>query len=413
MRRIPVSTWLLPSLLGLSLPVTAFGLQAPTNEGPLFPPNFSPSQVPQGPPPAYYPPGQGPQPAPAATAAPPASNPSYATWTDPAEGAFTVSLPTGWPVSGGTARNSLIDVHYVVRAQSPDSGVQFFMDDPSILIREVPNAGTQMMGVRPGQVVPSGSGTNLEIEQYRPGAQFASDYVKQTFCPAATSIQGGAIADQTQALNVQWAPIAQAEGKQIRLDVGEVSFHCGANVGYVYAITALGSQPGGAVSIWAVYRIAGYISTVADSGMAAAAVNQALGTFQMNQAWLQSYAQQNNDIAGNVIRESDAITQSTIQREQQMNTQMLQSIQAARQNAAANQKAIAGSTTSPSGGSGNGHDYNAQLDTKNVCDNLGRCQTVDADVTYWWSDCSGEFHPGSDTGQPPPAGESACWSQGH
>ena len=88
-----------------------------------------------------------------------------------------------------------------------------------------------MMGVRAGQVVPTASGTNLEIEQYRPGAQFASDYVKQSLCPSATSIQGRAIADQTQALNVQWAPIAQAEGKTVHADAGDVSFKCGANVG--------------------------------------------------------------------------------------------------------------------------------------------------------------------------------------
>ena len=96
-----------------------------------------------------------------------------------------------------------------------------------------------------------------------------------------------------------------------------------------------------------------------------------------------------------------------------MNAAMLQSIQAARQNAAAVSNAIAGSASSASGGSGSGQDYNAQLQTKSVCDNLGRCQTVDADITNWWSDCSGTFYPGPDSGAPPPASQSACWSKGH
>jgi hypothetical protein len=96
-----------------------------------------------------------------------------------------------------------------------------------------------------------------------------------------------------------------------------------------------------------------------------------------------------------------------------MNAAMLQSIQASRQNAAANSNAIAGSASSGSSGGGNGHDYNAQLQTKTVCDDLGRCQSVDADISNWWSDCSGTFHPGSDSGGPPPASQSACWAKGH
>jgi len=75
--------------------------------------------------------------------------------------------------------------------------------------------------------------------------------------------------------------------------------------------------------------------------------------------------------------------------------------------------AITGSNSNGSSGNGNGHDYNAQLGTKNVCDNLDRCQNVDASVTNWWSDYSGTFHPGSESGAPPPASESAYWSKGH
>jgi hypothetical protein len=181
----------------------------------------------------------------------------------------------------------------------------------------------------------------------------------------------------------------------------------------VYAITVQAFQPGGAVSIWAVYRIAGYLASPADSAAAAAAVNQALGTFQMNQAWLQNYAKQCNDIAGDVIRESNAITETTIQREQAMNAAMEASMENSRKNAAAVSNAIAGSASSASNSGGNGHDYNAQLETKKVCDDLGRCQSVDADISNWWSDCSGAFYPGPDSGGPPPASQSACWTKGH
>ena len=345
----------------------------------------------------------------------------YQLWQDPAEGAFSVSLPVGWQISGGTVRTTRIEAHYVVRAQSPDGGAQLFMDDPKIMMREVPNRGTQMMGTRIGQVMPTGSGTNLVLEPYRPGAQFAAEYVKQSLCSSATMMRGGPILAQTQALNVQFGPIAQAEGKTLHVDAGDVSFKCGARIGYVYAITVQAFQPGGQVSIWAVYRIAGYLANPADSASAAGAVNQALGTFQMNQAWLQNYARESNDIAGNVIRESNAITQTTIQRSQQMEAQEEANNAAWKRNTDANfnaiehtNQAITGAGSSGSGGTnGNGHDYNAQLGTKTVCNDVGSCQTVDANVDTWYSDCSGQFYAGTSSGGPPPASLSACWSKGH
>lgn len=344
----------------------------------------------------------------------------YQPWQDPAESAFSVSLPVGWQITGGTVRSTRIEAHYVVRAQSPDGGAHLFMDDPKIMMREIPNRATQMMGVRVGQVMPTGSGTNLVLEPYHAGSQFASEYVQQSLCPSATMMRGGTIPAQTQALNAAFGPIAQAEGKTLHVDAGDVSFKCGANIGYAYAITLQAFQPGGQVSIWAVYRIAGYLSTPADSASAAEAVNHALGTFQMNQNWLKQYARECNDTAGNVIHESNAITQTTIQRSQQMEAQEEANYvdwkknTDTRFNAIENtNKAITNSGSSGSYSNGNGHDYNAQLGTKKVCNDVGSCQTVDANVDTWYSDCSGQFYPGTATGEPPSASLSACWSKGH
>ncbi len=145
-----------------------------------------------------------------------------------------------------------------------------------------------------------------------------------------------------------------------------------------------------------------------------------LGTFQMNQQWLQSYARENNDIAGNVIRESNAITQSTIARAKEQDAAEEAASAQWKKNSDANFNAIEGTSRSitgagsgGSGGGGNGHDYNAQLGTKKVCDDLDRCTTVDGSVDNWWSDCSGTFYPGSSTGEPPSSSASACWHKGH
>jgi hypothetical protein len=233
--------------------------------------------------PAYTPPGFTPAGSAGQSSPVAAEANRYAAWQDPAENAFSVSLPVGWQISGGTVRTTRIEAHYVVHAQSPDGGVQLFMDDPGVMMREVPNQATAMMGTHVGQVIPTGAGTNLVVEPYKPGDQFASEYVQQTLCPSATNLRGGPLPDQTQALNMQFGPIAQAEGKTLHADAGEVSFRCGRRTGYVYAITVQAWQPGGPVSIWAVYRLAGYLANSANTAAAAAAINQALGTFQMNQ----------------------------------------------------------------------------------------------------------------------------------
>ena len=339
-------------------------------------------------------------------------------WRDPAEGAFTVLLPRGWQISGGTMRTTQIEPHYVIHAQSPDGGVRMFFDDPKVLIGQEPNRMTQMMGWREGSVIPSSWGGKLLLSRYIPGPAFAQQYARSSLCPSASNFQGGLITGQTQELSQQMQPIARAEGKQLRIDVGEVSFQCGSQIGYVYAITLLASQPGQPVQIWAVYRLAGFLASPQDAALAGSAVHTMLGSFQFDQQWLQRFAQQTNDVAGNVIRESNAITQSTMERARQQDAAMDAQIANWKKNSDARFNAIEGTSraitgSSSAGSNGNGHDYNAQLGQKTVCNDVGTCQKVDASVDNWYSDCSGTFYPGTPSGDPPPASLSACWNKGH
>jgi hypothetical protein len=339
---------------------------------------------------------------------------AYQNWQDPVEGAFTARLPEGWQISGGTQRTTRIEPHYVIRAQSPSGGVQLFMDDPRIAMREVPNIMTQRMGWREGSAIPAAAGVKLLLERYQPAPQAAADYIRRAICPAATGFQGGIITGQTRDLNSRFGAIAQAEGKQIHVDAGELAFRCGSRTGYVYAITLQAWQPGGQVSLWAIYRIAGFLTTPAESAAAADAMHVLLESFQMNQGWLQNFARECNDIAGNVIRESNAITQSTIERCKQMDEQSKQQMANSKKNSDASFNAFERNERDANGlGDSSGHGYNSQLNQKSVCNTVGDCERVDANVTNWWFDCAGKAHPGSETGDAPPSSESACWIKGN
>jgi hypothetical protein len=334
---------------------------------------------------------------------------AYMQWNDPVEGAFSVLLPRGWQVTGGTQRTTRVEPHYVVRAQSPGGGVQLFMDDPRIAIRQVPNG----FYAREGTAIPSAWGGKLLVERYRPAPQAAQEYVQKAVCPSATQFQGGIIPGQTEDLNRQFGAIARSEGKQIHVDVGELSFRCGEQNGYVYAITLQAWQPGGPVSLWLIYRVAGFLTRPAEGATAAAAIHRMLGSFQMNQQWLENFARECNDTAGNVIRESNAITQSTIARAKAQDAAEQAQFASWKKNSDASFNAIEkGERASTGINDGNGHDYNAQLNQKSVCNSVGDCQTVDANVTNWWFDCSGKAYPGSESGGAPSSSLSACWNKG-
>jgi hypothetical protein len=255
----------------------------------------------------------------------------------------------------------------------------------------------------------------LLVERYQPAPQAAAQYVQSAVCPSATGFQGGIITGQSEDLNNQFEGIAAAEGKQIHVDVGELQFRCGDRNGYVFAITMQVWQPGGPVSMWLIYRIAGYLATPAETPAAARAINAMLGSFQMNQQWLQNFARESNDMAGNVIRESNAVTQSTIARIQQDEEQSKAQVAAWKKNSDAQfndfQRNERARMATP-GGDGNGHDYNAQLGQKTVCDTTGDCAPVDASVTNWWFDCTRNPVPGPASGDPPPSSGSNCWVKG-
>ncbi len=342
----------------------------------------------------------------------------FVPWRDPAENAFDVNVPQGWTVRGGTVRTTPVEPHYVVRAYAPNGGAMLFWDDPRLLVREVPNAYTRSLGYLPGQVVPSAWGGRLLLEPYETAASAGLEYARQFLCRNPTRIEGGRIPDQSRALAQRFGPIAQAEGKQVYVDAGEVAFRCGDRVGYVYAITLLAAQPGAPAQIWLIYRLAGYMATSADSAAASAGINEMLATFRMNPQWLEALARQSNDMAGNVIRESNAITQTTVQRAQEQNKELASEYKHWHKNFNQSFKAINKADSAITkddtyNGGGSGHDYNAQLDTKTVCDDVGHCQTVPATHTYYWADCSGTMHPGPASGAPPSGDTSACWQKAH
>src|SRR5260370_35889449 len=68
---------------------------------------------------------------------------SFVTWREPNEGAYTLSLPQGWKISGGIRRRTPVDVRSAGNVVSPSGGVHLFIGDEEAPPAREPAATTQ------------------------------------------------------------------------------------------------------------------------------------------------------------------------------------------------------------------------------------------------------------------------------
>jgi len=113
----------------------------------------------------------------------PAPAPSYDTWTDPVEGAFSLDLPSGWNAEGGTSRPCPVLVQGSVTARSPDRSTLLFMGDTFPIFTEpVPS-----FGLAEGTTYPHPCGYQSPVAAYMSARDYVVNYVLPEFAPGATA----------------------------------------------------------------------------------------------------------------------------------------------------------------------------------------------------------------------------------
>ncbi len=337
-----------------------------------------------------------------AAATPPAQDLPLAAWRDPGEGAFTLSVPRGWQVTGGVHRSSPIDVRLIVREQSPDGHIQVFLDDPEILPRQVPNPMLHQYGGREGQIVQGPMGPIL-IEQYRTGVQFAQEYIGWKLCRQPQITEARPLPDQTNEMNARIVPIGRSQGAAAYATVGEAAFRCGNALGYTYATTLFaGPATGGGLQVWAVYKLAGFLVTnPAQAVVADYALDAMLGSFAMDPQWEARVMREANDATGTVTRMQQAMGQTIAQHASQAaagglnhpNPGVPWSLQDKWKHEAGPRQAFS----------------NATLGTKSMCDASWGCRPVDTAHSNYFINNEGRVAPGSESGAPPD--NSGQWRQ--
>jgi len=190
-------------------------------------------------------------------------------------------------VIGGAYRLSATDVRYALTMGSPDGQVRATISDSNIGIFTQPTQMLAMGGLREGSYQALGDGTKLEIRRYIPGQQFARAYVQSFVSRQCSGLQ--IVSNNVrQDLASTFLQSARNEGyASAYLTAGDINFTCGMNglpVQGKYVAATVQPAPS-QTTLWAVYRLYGYLAPAGREKEAEQVLTQAIQTWKFNPQW--------------------------------------------------------------------------------------------------------------------------------
>jgi hypothetical protein len=215
----------------------------------------------------------------------------YVQWQDPNEQAFTLDVPQGWKVSGGLIRRNAVDPRGCVQALSPEGDVVISSGDAAVPTFTLPGFS---------QFFPEGSdyspgyGVVMKVMRYKPGTQFAAEYVQSRLGQAFSDISITGSRDRPDIAQV-FNQINARYNTQVvatQLAMGEVTFtarYQGKPVqGYWFAGTQLTTTDMGGVQggLWHVPHLVGYIAAPPKAPLARAVMEHMIKSTGLNPQWV-------------------------------------------------------------------------------------------------------------------------------
>jgi hypothetical protein len=287
--------------------------------------------------------------------------PSFESWTDPIEGAFSVKVPSGWSTTGGTERPSSLLVQATVSTTSADSQITALTTDELPLYVE-PSPVLEFGGINEGGTYVDPSGYSSPVRGYAPGAQYVTDYVLPGHVPEAKVIR---FQDQpTLARQLATYGINS-------YDVGEVEYRFKRNgvpyTGGALCITeriSIGGYAG-----WHVWRLFLVEAPSERYGEGLAALRRLAGSFQIDPGWAARQAETTRQQSGIITQMSNDIG-DTLSRGYWARQQVYDALAERRSR--------------------------ATLEVEDLTDENGNSFRVDSGSNYYWIDPSGTI-VGTDT----------------
>jgi len=205
---------------------------------------------------------------------------SWVTLQESGEHSFSVEVPKGWKVTGGTFRFSPYEPRIWVEMVSPDGATTIRLGDPyAPKTYAVPNAFLARYGATEGKWT-----AGKMVMNYLPGKEFADRYRQVKFAPTCKDMQVNQLKEET--------PVFQRM-PGTRQDAGDVIFTCKSNghamAGYVVAETlyipvpGIGTLPKG--DFWCLLGMASVIAPREQGIDAAKIMWHAALSLSINPAW--------------------------------------------------------------------------------------------------------------------------------
>lgn len=239
----------------------------------------------------------------------------WSTFADPAEHAFTIDVPEGWTVTGGSRRMSAVEIRTGVTARSPDGAIEIFVGDLDIPFFALPNPMFESIGLREGMTYSPGYGQNLVIARYLSGDAFAGDWGARRIaasCAQPSSLGVRALPQASTAMDATYARY----GIQSSVQAGEAEYSCtyagGPGAGYVFAATERVETGGN--GIWGIKALAGFAARADRKAEAAALLEHMVGSFRIDPDWAARQQGVNANVSHIVSETNDAVTASISER---------------------------------------------------------------------------------------------------
>jgi len=223
----------------------------------------------------------------------------FVSWTDPRERAFTIEVPSGWQVTGGTQRISAIDVIQFVEVASADRAVVVYIGRPPVGMRTSPPM-PQWEGKHSSEI----PGYNLPVPQYyeyyKPAPIFLKELLPKLteYCNIPQITSSNAYPQQAKEIS---ATLTKAYGNTValRADIADLSADCAGNrklflIADTLSISAVG------VANWIVPDMYGLSTTPIRMTEAFQILDRMSASFRMDPNWV---ARQNN-ISVDVARQN-------------------------------------------------------------------------------------------------------------
>jgi hypothetical protein len=215
----------------------------------------------------------------------------YTAWRDPVENAFSLEVPEGWKVQGGTFRRASVDLVHFLIATSPDQRIRIQFNDRDIPVFTTPSPILTMAGFSEGSWYSPGYGVRMLVKRYSPGWHFLNQYIQSQFRPLLSKFE---LVDQkerndvVQKFNRIYSQFL-AYGISFTLHAGEMAFCYEQKsqpfVGYGLALTQIVQSAGVQGGQWSVPLLVIYTCPASEAELVRNISDHMFQSHRINPQW--------------------------------------------------------------------------------------------------------------------------------